>query len=110
MYYSAVYIAYYVEVDLFMCTDAVIEIVKREFPFASVTGVKSESRLESSLVDAGIESPLTLSTDLNDVVVETEAGCLLQGAGELLPTQSIHIQSCTWLIIPRDALHNYTCK
>lgn len=66
-----------------MCTDAVIEIVKREFPFASVTGVNSESELESSLVNAGIDSPLTLSTTLNDVVVEKEAGCLLRGAGEV---------------------------
>ena len=71
-----------------MCTDAVIEIVKREFPFASVIGVKSESELESSLVNAGIKSPLTLSTTVDDVVVERDAGCLRQGAGELLRTKS----------------------
>ena len=64
-------------------TDAVAEILKRELPLASVVGVESESELESSLVDSGpVQPPLTLSTTISGVQVDTQTGCLLGGAGE----------------------------
>ena len=64
-------------------TDAVAEILKRELPLASVVGVESESELESSLVDSGpVQPPLTLSTTISGIQVDTQTGCLLGGAGE----------------------------
>ena len=60
---------------------AVIEILRREFPFAIVDGVESESELESSLASS-IEAPLNLSTSVDGEQVGIEAGCLLRGAGE----------------------------
>ena len=62
-------------------SDAVIEILRREFPFAIVVGVGSENELESSLVNA-VEAPLKLSTSVGGEQVDIEAGCLLRGAGE----------------------------
>ena len=65
-----------------MHSEAVIDIVRREFPFATIVGVESEDELESSLVDAVEEAPLNLSTTVNGVQVNVETGCLLRGAGE----------------------------
>ena len=68
---------------MYACTGAVVEILKRELPFASVVGVDSEGELESSLVDSeAVQPPLTLSATVSGVQVDTEAGCLLGGAGE----------------------------
>lgn len=72
---------------MYILTDPVMKIVRREFPFASIIGVESESELESSLVNAGIEAPFTLSTTASGAF---DAGCLRGGAGVGLPF--IHYQ------------------
>ena len=48
-------------------------------------GVESEQELESSLVNSeAVQPPITLSTTISGVQVDTQTGCLLGGAGELL--------------------------
>ena len=64
-----------------MHSDAVIEILRREFSFAIIDGVESENELESSLANP-IEAPLNLPTSVDGEQVGIEAGCLLRGAGE----------------------------